>query len=485
MRNLTPNIDYTSKDYEAFRELMIKKLKEKMPEYTDTSDTDAGIVILEALANGLDIISLYADIVANDTILPTTQSRRMAVLISECLGYHPYNQTASEYEQVFVLSSIRDEDTIIPKGTLIRTTSDNDLVSLPYETMYDLIIPAGKLGNEKDDHGNYLYTVKIQAGESIFQDVIGTSSGSPLQSFKCSYTNVLIDSLQVYIDEGNDEEIWTRVDSFYDCDANSKVFMTLVDDFDACVIQFGNGLKGKIPNSFPNGITASYRIGGGEGSNVGANIITDLESNIAFVESTFNLEANILGHDKETLESIKQNAPASYRSQDRFVTLRDYEDLLRIHYYDFIALKAVRDTEDKKLAHVFYLMREGYSFTPELLADITAYIGDRSMIGTTFDLAEYTPQDVNITAKVFVDKDYDASIIVENIKRYLKEVIFRYGELKFEDYLIKSDLESEIKEVFEGVLSFRINSPTSDIIAPSQPNNILRLGTVNISSESI
>ena len=36
-RTANDNIDYTSKDYRAFKEMMIDKLKEKMPEYTDTS----------------------------------------------------------------------------------------------------------------------------------------------------------------------------------------------------------------------------------------------------------------------------------------------------------------------------------------------------------------------------------------------------------------------------------------------------------------
>ena len=76
-RKPTQGIDYTSRDYEAYRELLIQKLQEKMPEYTDTSETDAGIVILEAFANGLDIMSLYADIVANDVILTTTQDRKL------------------------------------------------------------------------------------------------------------------------------------------------------------------------------------------------------------------------------------------------------------------------------------------------------------------------------------------------------------------------------------------------------------------------
>ena len=103
-RKPTKGIDYTNRDYEAYRELMIQKLKEKMPEYTDTSQTDAGIVILECLANGLDILSMYSDIVANDVLLPTTQDRRMACILARNLGYTPYNQTASITPQVFVLN---------------------------------------------------------------------------------------------------------------------------------------------------------------------------------------------------------------------------------------------------------------------------------------------------------------------------------------------------------------------------------------------
>ena len=176
------NIDYTSRDYEAYRDSMIQTLQEKMPEYTDTTENDAGIVIIEALANGLDILSLYADVVANDVLLPTTQSRRLAVLIARILGYTPYNQTASEYKQVFVLSEVQQNDVIIPRGTVVKTQDDNDLETIFFETAQDLTIPAGSLGDEQDDDGNYIYAVKVVSGETINQDVIGTSTGAPLQS---------------------------------------------------------------------------------------------------------------------------------------------------------------------------------------------------------------------------------------------------------------------------------------------------------------
>ena len=78
----TQGIDYTSRDYEAYRELMIQKLQEKMPEYTDVSQTDAGIVILECLANGLDILSMYSDNSLKDESRPIIADWGILIFIS-------------------------------------------------------------------------------------------------------------------------------------------------------------------------------------------------------------------------------------------------------------------------------------------------------------------------------------------------------------------------------------------------------------------
>ena len=482
-RKPTPNIDYTSRDYEAFRELLIQKLQEKMPEYTDTSETDAGIVILEALANGLDILSLYLDIIANDVVLPTTQDRKLAVIIAKCLGYIPYNQTASEYPQVFVLNKVREENTIIPKGTVVKTKDSSDLATIYFETAEDFVIPKGALGNEKDEEGNYLYTVKVVQGSSVYQDVIGSSTGAPLQSFQLHYPNVLVDSIELYVNEGSGQRLWSRVDSFIDYDEKSMVYTASVDEFDVCTIEFGNGLRGKIPSVYPNGIIVNYRIGGGEVGNVSANIITELDSSIPYIDSTFNLKAIVLGHEKESLDSIKENAPASFRTRDRIVALDDYTDLLRINFYDFLQLKTVRDETDKKLVHIFYMMRQDYSMTPTLVEQIAEFIADRSMVGTTYDLAPYVEQPVDMECLMYVDNDYDKEELVENVLSYLESVTFFYGELQFGDTIIKSDLESEIKSTFEGILSFRINTPTDDVITPTNPQNVLVKGSISITAK--
>lgn len=484
-RKPTARLDYTSRDYLAYKEMMLEHLKKTMPEYTDTSESDAGIVILEALANGLDIISMYSDIVANDILLPTTQSRRLATIISKTLGYTPYSQSASVYPQVFELNSPINSNLVIPKGTKIHTKSSESVASQYFETMNDLIIPAGSLGNEKDENGNYKYTVRVQAGESINEDVIGTSSGTPVQSFVCNYSNVLTDTLRVYVDEGTGDKLWEKVDSFLDADENSMVYTVSVDDFDVCHINFGNGIKGKIPTAYPNGIVAYYKVGGGESSNVPTGSITELDTGIPYVDKTYNLDIEECGHDKESLESIKQNASASFRVRNRLVTLKDYEDSLRMEFLDFIDFKAIQDARINRLVHIFYFLKEGRKVDDELLAEISEYITQRQMVDTYFDINPCVMEPVNITANLYISKDYKGVDLSQSITDYLKNVTFKYGNMIFGDSIVKSDLEQEIKATFSGVLSFRISVPTADIIFPSAGQNILSLGNVIINTITI
>lgn len=121
--------------------------------------------------------------------------------------------------------------------------------------------------------------------------------------------------------------------------------------------------------------------------------------------------------------------------------------------------------------------------TYKLVGEIAEFISKRSIVGTTYDLNPYVPQPVEMSCVMYVDPDYDAEELKTNVESYLESVIFSYGALKFDDTIVKSDLENEIKNTFEGILSFRINNPTEDIIAPISPENVLTKGEILIETK--
>lgn len=479
----TQGIDYTSRDYEAYRTLLIQELQKRMPEYTDLSQTDAGIVILECLANGLDICSLYSDIIANDCFLPTTQDRRIAVLLARQLGYVAKNQTASEIEQVFVLSGKLDKDLIIPKETVIHTEESSDMVTIYFETMEDLTIPKGMLGNEKDEEDNYIYTVIAKQGTSVKEDLLGTSNGQPYQSFKLSYQEVLTDSIDLMINEGNGFEKWTQVGTFIDSDSESKHYIVSVDEFNNCYIEFGSGTRGKIPNIYENGIICSYRIGGGVIGNVKPNTVTEIDRSIAFVSSTFNpYQPKVLGHEKESIEEIRQNAPASLRTQDRAITEQDYADLLLINFYPVLSAIGIADKEEKLNMKLYYYMREEYTMTETLKQDIFDFFEKRIIPGTTMDLLPHEDYPVNITASLVINKDYDRKTIEEDVKEFIQSTFFHYGNMIFKSSFTKTELEYMVRDTFNGIESFRIETPADDIVQAPEDYQILTLGTLTINT---
>jgi hypothetical protein len=70
-----PEIDYLSKDYASFRQLMLDHLTLRVPAWQEPSAADLGNVIVEVLAYAADYLSYYQDAVATEAYLGTARRR--------------------------------------------------------------------------------------------------------------------------------------------------------------------------------------------------------------------------------------------------------------------------------------------------------------------------------------------------------------------------------------------------------------------------
>lgn len=483
----TNGIDYTSKDYESFRNDMITQLGIKMPEYTDIRQSDAGIVILELLAQGLDVISYYQDVIANEAFLVTEEQRSNALKWCKMLSYIPKASTPAEFTQVFVLSSVQETDTVIPMGTVVKTQGTSTEPSVYFETQSDLVIPAGALGNEMEDD-KYLYTVKVVQGLSVIGELLGSSNGSVNQRFKLNYSPVVLDSITVLINEGSGFEQWTRVDNFVDSGATSRDYTVDIDDNDEATIIFGDGVFGKIPKIYEKGIYCSYRVGGGTQGNVGANKITLLDSNIALVSITFNPNtADVEGQDKESLADIKRNAPVSHRTSWGALTIDDFADVVKANFLevDKVSSYATGDGTD---VSIYVLLKNDATISSQLQKEILSMFdeneGGRKIIGVgdvSVHPAIKTPVDLSCT--LAVKPRYDFDTVKANITEFLTDY-FAVGNRDFDTELSFSELCAEIMNpdnAIDGIRFFKITSPTEDVLTPSS-GVIHTLGTLTFTN---
>ncbi|HET7065498.1 MAG TPA: putative baseplate assembly protein [Rudaea sp.] len=70
-----PEIDYLTKDYEGFRQLILDRLAVTMPHWRERHVPDIGITVVEILAYVADQLSYYQDAVATEAYLDTARTR--------------------------------------------------------------------------------------------------------------------------------------------------------------------------------------------------------------------------------------------------------------------------------------------------------------------------------------------------------------------------------------------------------------------------
>lgn len=360
MRQAIKNLDYTTRDYEGFRTLMLQKLTELMPEYTDLRQSDAGVVIIELNAMCLDIMSYYLDSIANECFLATAEQRSSVMKFCKMLGYTPRVAKSAVHKLIFRKTNSAPAITI-PSGTKVKTVSSNPNTTVYFTTLEALNLPENVTGDELDFNGNYMYTVEAIQGLFVGDELLTSSAdGTENQRYALKYFptliqdnyktmhNNVVDILSVYVADlahGEAAQKWRRVNSFAGADSTSQVYMTETNDFNETSIVFGDGIFGKKP---PEGalITCSYVVGGGDVGNVGIGSVKALEDNLAGIKNTENVEIVEYGSEAETVDEIKVNAPVSHRNIWGALTVNDFAGLVKATFGSVTDAEAKRASDD-------------------------------------------------------------------------------------------------------------------------------------------
>jgi len=80
-------IDYVTKDYDGFRQAMLNQIPLRLPNWTDRSESDFGVVLIELFAYVADLLSYYQDRVANEAFLGTATQRRSVTELLRLIDY--------------------------------------------------------------------------------------------------------------------------------------------------------------------------------------------------------------------------------------------------------------------------------------------------------------------------------------------------------------------------------------------------------------
>lgn len=323
------NIDYITKDYEGFLQLMKDKINTILPEWTDRSNSDFGIVLLQLAAYGLHVLSFYQDKAFNEAFLSTAKTRKSVINLCRFLGYELSTLMPSAVTITFTKTTDKlNTEIVIPKGIKVSTDSAVEAPIMVFETAVATVIPAGIASAD---------ALAIQ-GQSIDNILIGQGNDLSNQKVVLKVPSVHINpkvvgavsvpGLIIYTKDMSSGIIypWIRVDNFIDSVGASYHYKAVANSDYMTDIIFGDGTSGrKVPANHQ--IYASYRVCNGVMGNVASGKINTLIDSIEGIESISNGNSASGGVDYESLESARTKASPSFFSAKRGVTKYDLNAL--------------------------------------------------------------------------------------------------------------------------------------------------------------
>lgn len=357
--------DYTNRDYASIREDLLSRASETIPEWTSREATDFGMVFIDLWAYLGDTLHYYLDRVAQEAFLETATQRSSVLALSSLLDYKAQGVTNST-TSIFINptdSICTDENPVlIPKNTRFigKSPYDNsDVIFLnqnPIAINVTGTVVPGYVTYEKSG-GNIRVT--LVEGETYTESYLSANGSN--QQIILNQPNVVSNSITVTVNEGpgGSSVSYSQIERLIDATGTDLVYATRITSDDYTILTFGNNANGKVPTT-NSVITITYRTSRGAEGNVSANTITEFESLNPNEGADYdgivvipNANKAVGGTNPESIETLRKNITASFRSQDRAVSLTDYQDLsLRVS--GVVKAKALLNNVSAKQAKITY-----------------------------------------------------------------------------------------------------------------------------------
>jgi hypothetical protein len=417
-----PQIDYTSRDYQAIRDDMVGLIDNFAPQWTSRDSSDFGIVMIELFSYMGDLLNYYIDRAANEAFLSSATQRETVINIARLLNYTPTNVLAASGTIQFFNNTLSTKT--IPAGTRVATEPDQDGNRVTFETQTAVTNLAS---------GATSSSVAILQGISVKQEQVGISNGNASQIFKISKVPVIQDSVVVTVAY----RTYNVTQHLVDYAATDEVCSLITDGAGYTYIVFGNGVSGKIP---PIGTTiyCTYRYGGGALGNLGADSITTVVSDGFYGIEIAQDNPTTGGADAESTDSIRLNAPSSLRSINRAVSLLDYAQIAT--QVTGVA-KAIAASDVFTSVNLYVACFDGVPLSSQsgLSQTILDYFQDKTPPNTTLTVNDFTPIYPVIHVEVTTRAGYDSTEVKEKVKAALFNLL-AFDNVSFNETISQEDI---------------------------------------------
>ena len=319
----------------------LKTYLAKQPEFEDYNFEASGLSnILDVLAYNTHYNALTANFALNESFLTTAQLRSSVVSHAATLGYVPRSRTASraEVQLAMNLSGVPSRPTTIVLGAGYTFTADADDVTYTFQTLEDYTAT---------DNGEGFYQFLNETGGTtiqIFEGVqkqktffVGDVGERQLYVLQDETMDTETAAVYVYETPSSSSFIsYTPITTATTVSSASRYYQISEAPNGYYELNFGDGISFGTSPSAGNKIIVTYLSCVGAAANNASTFAPGAEINIPTVGNypltVTTVAASGVGGPRQSIESIRQNAPISFAAQQRLVTADDYRAVIQRNY---------------------------------------------------------------------------------------------------------------------------------------------------------
>ena len=320
----------------------LKTFLQGQSEFQDYDFEGSGFaVLLDTLAYNTHYLGFNANMLANEMYLDSADIRKNVVSLAKMLGYTPTSARASNATLSVKVNSVPSTTTSLTmdKGTVFTTSVNGATYQLVTNQSYAIQPTAGvfQFDNVNIFEGTlvtFKYTVD---SNDVDQKFIIPSSNADTSTLKVSIQTSASDTTT---------EVYSLANSYSGLTDISKSYFLQEGVDERYEVYFGDGVLGKKPVD-GNIIILEYIVTNKTEAN-GASAFTLSGDIDGFSDVTITTTSNAAnGSEPQTKESIRYNAPLQYTAQDRAVTSKDYETIVKSVYANAQSVSAWGGEDDE------------------------------------------------------------------------------------------------------------------------------------------
>lgn len=396
MANTT--IDISNLDFDSIKTALKTYLK-NTSSFTDYNFEGSNLsTLLNLLTYNTHYNAFYLNMVANEMFMDSAVKRSSVVSHAKLLNYTPRSKSASKAYIHLSMSGVSSQSVTIPSGTIFLSETING-------KNYSFVTRQDYTENVANNACTF-YNVKLYQGQ-ILSYTYPVTSDNITQTFKIPDKNIDTSTLKVYVKEAPNSLVvdsYNKASAILELTSTSMVYFLQESIDEYYEIYFGDGILGKKLD-IGNVVYIEYLSTKGLEAD-GASKFTLMQSLGNFTTLIFLSESAVGGAEKESIDSIKYNAPKKFSSNGRAVTKSDYINILE-NSSDIINIESVNvwggeDNVPPEYGKIFIAIKPkgSYSISPSqkdrLIKEVIRPISVVSVNPEIVDV-DYTYIKLNIT----------------------------------------------------------------------------------------